>query len=120
MGDCLAHSAAHCSNCVVTHSSIVVLEPDASWSSEVESEAGLDSRVVVLGRRPGESAQAFARRAKKSLHAIAPERPTRGVLVHGCGTGAGAATRNTLRQALEELVRSAGASEIVELESATG
>ncbi|MFO0571822.1 MAG: hypothetical protein U0263_39730 [Polyangiaceae bacterium] len=98
--------------------SIVVLEPDASWSAEVENAAGPESHIVVLGRRPGESAAAFERRARERLESLASERPTRGVLVRGAGRGMGGASRNALERALTDVVQSAGGGEVLALGAA--
>jgi hypothetical protein len=104
----------------VSPKSIVVLEPDASWSSEVESAAGPESHIVVLGRRPGESAAAFERRARERLGALRSERPTRGVLVRGAGRSMGSASRSAVERALTEVVQSAGGTEVVALGAAPG
>ena len=111
----MARRLARWNNPRVSHKSIVVLEPDASWSSEVEQEAGPESHIVVLGRRPGESASAFERRARERLESLASKRPTRGVLVHGAGGRMGGASRSALRRVLTEVVHGAGGHEVVAL-----
>lgn len=93
----------------MSYESIVVLEPDASWSSEVETEAGAESRIVVLGRRPGESARAFEARARGRLAEMVEQgAPERGVLVYGPSKRGRIASRRVIEESLASVLEPMG------------
>src|SRR5688572_25704877 len=94
--------------------SIVVMESGAGWPSWLDEEAGAVSRVVVLSKQRGETADEFESRARDRLATLAERsRPGRGVLVCGPGRSPPAASRERLVKVLLEVMGRAGGGEVV-------
>jgi len=95
--------------------SIVVLESEAAWPAWVDQEAGVTTRIVVLGRRRREPLRDFESRARARLQALVEGGPPRrGLLVCGPGAGRGElAVRAGLAKALVEIVYRSGGGEVV-------